>query len=199
MLAPRSMAVRSTAVLAAVLTAVLTAVLALVGAPAMPFAVAQAATQAATQAAPRPAAPRVMEPPWCAAGDLHVSYHATGAATSHRFGRIVLTNVSDHRCRTGGYGGLSYVGRHGHQVGAAADRDPGTVRIVVLRPGQRVHSEVSETVAGVFPRATCRPAPVRGFRVFAPDSTTSQIVEHHTTGCRNASVHLISHRPYVRP
>jgi hypothetical protein len=190
MLGPRPMAVRSTAVLAAVLTAVLT----LVGAPAMPFAVAQAATPAA----PRPAAPRVGAPPWCTAGDLHVSYHATGAATSHRFGRIVLTNVSDHPCRTGGYGGLSYVGRHGHQVGAAADRDPGTVRLVLLRPGQRVHSEVSETVAGVFPRVTCRPAPVRGFRVFVPDSTTSQFVEHHTTGCGNASVHLISHRPYLR-
>ena len=188
MLATRRMAVASTAVLAAVL--------AVVGALAMPFSVAEAATPAAPQgAAPRAEA----APPWCTEGDLDVSYHATDAATSHRFGRIVLTNVSDHRCRTGGYGGLSYVGRHGNQVGAAADRDPGTVRRVVLRPGQRVRSEVSETVADVFPRATCRPAPVRGFRVFVPDSTTSQFVEHHTTGCRNASVHLISHKPYRRP
>ncbi len=53
---------------------------------------------------------------------------------SHRFGRIILTNVSDHSCKIGGYGGLSYVGGgDGTQVGAPADRVPGTVR--ALHPG----------------------------------------------------------------
>ncbi len=45
--------------------------------------------------------------PWCKNADLQASYHATDSATSHRFGRIVLRNVSHHACRTGGYGGIS--------------------------------------------------------------------------------------------
>ncbi len=139
-------------------------------------------------------------PPRCTNAALHATYRHTDSATSHRFGRIVLKNVSHHSCRTGGYGGLSYVGRgNGTQIGAAADRNPGTVRRIVLRPGQRVISEVSETVAGVFSKAKCRPIAVDGFRVYVPNATRSQFIAHKTTGCRNTSVHLISHKPYRRP
>lgn len=133
----------------------------------------------------------------CTNADLAASYHAGGAAMSHRYGRIVLRNVSDHSCSTGGYGGLSYVGGgDGTQVGAAADRDGGTVRTFVLDPGDKAASRVEETVAGVYPRRTCHPRHVDGFRVYVPNATRSQFVEHVTTGCANAHVHLISHRPF---
>jgi hypothetical protein len=139
-------------------------------------------------------------PPKCRNADLHASFRHTDSGPSHRFGRIVLKNLSQHSCRTGGYGGLSYVGGgNGTRIGAAADRDPGTVRGIVLRPGQRVFSEVSETVAGVFSPAQCRPVAVDGFRVYVPNATRSQFIAHHTTGCRNSTVHLISHKPYRRP
>ncbi len=135
--------------------------------------------------------------PECTNADLAASYHATDAAMSHRYGRIVLTNVSDHRCTTGGYGGLSYVGGgDGTQVGAAADRDGGPVRTVVLSPGDRAVSRVDETVAGVYPRRHCRPTPVDGFRVYVPNETRSQFVAHPTRGCADRQVHLIAHRPY---
>jgi Protein of unknown function (DUF4232) len=138
--------------------------------------------------------------PWCKNADLHASYHATDSATSHRFGRIVLSNVSHHSCRTGGYGGISYVGHgNGTQIGAAATRDPGVHPVVTLQPGQRVRSDISETVADVFSPATCHPTHVDGFRVYVPDATKSQFIAHPTTGCANTAVHLISHKPYRRP
>jgi hypothetical protein len=69
----------------------------------------------------------------------------------------------------------------------------------VVRPGQKVVSGVRETSAEPFPRHRCRPAHVDGFRVYLPDETRSQYVAHPTTGCRNAHVHLLSHRAYRRP
>lgn len=136
----------------------------------------------------------------CTNAELRASYHRTDAAMSHRYGRIVLKNVSDHACRTGGYGGLSYVGGgDGTQIGAPADREPGRVRSIVVRPGQKVVSRVAETDATAYPRRKCRPAHVDGFRVYLPNETRSQYVEHPTTGCRRDRVHLLSHKPYRRP
>ena len=135
----------------------------------------------------------------CANADLTATYRGGDAAMSHTYGRIVLTNTSDHACRTGGYGGLSYVGGgDGTQIGAAADREPATVRTYVLQPGQRVHSRVAETSYAPYPKAKCRPRHVDGFRVYVPDATASQFITHPTTGCANVEVHLISHRPYRR-
>jgi hypothetical protein len=133
----------------------------------------------------------------CTNADLHADYRARDAAAGHRFGVIRVRNTGDRPCAVQGYGGLSYVGGgDGTQVGAAADRDPRPTPRVVLRPGERAVSLVSETVAGDYPRARCRPAPVDGFRVFVPDSSRSQLVAHPTTGCRNPAVHLLSHRPF---
>ncbi|HEY0949963.1 DUF4232 domain-containing protein [Nocardioides sp.] len=136
----------------------------------------------------------------CTNAELTASYHGGDAAMSHRYGRIVLKNVSDHPCRTGGYGGLSYVGGgDGTQIGAPAERTPGRVRTFVVRPGQRLVSPVSETDATAYPKRRCRPAHVDGFRVYLPNETRSQYVEHPTTGCRRHRIHLLEHKPYRRP
>jgi hypothetical protein len=136
----------------------------------------------------------------CTNAELTASYHARDSAMSHRYGRIVLTNTSDHACRTGGYGGLSYVGGgDGTQIGAPADRTRSRVREIVVRPGRRVVSPVVAVVAGAYPPHRCRPAKVDGFRVYLPDETRSQFIEHRTTGCRNDAVHLLSHKAFRRP
>ena len=137
--------------------------------------------------------------PECTNAELVASYHGTDAATSHRYGRIVLKNESERACSIRGYGGLSYVGHgDGTQIGAAADRDPSRVRTVVVQPGEKVVSAVSAAVASAYPRHRCRPAHVNGFRVYLPDETRSQFVQHSTTGCRNERVHLLSHKAYRR-
>ena len=147
-----------------------------------------------------PLAPAQAATPQCTNANLRATFHHTDSGAGHRFGRLVLTNVANHACHTGGYGGLSYVGHgNGTRIGAAADRAAGTVRTIVLKPGQRVISEVSETVAGNFSTTTCHPTAVDGFRVYVPNATRSQFIAHKTTGCANAAVHLISHKPYRRP
>lgn len=136
--------------------------------------------------------------PECTSSDLATRYHGADAAMSHVFGRIVLTNVSDHPCRTGGFGGLSYVGGgDGTQIGAAATRDHSRpTRTFVLEPGERATGQVSETSYAPYPKKKCRPTPVDGFRVYVPDSTVSRFIAHPTTGCANPKVHLLSHRAY---
>jgi hypothetical protein len=138
--------------------------------------------------------------PACRSADVHVGYRHGDDGMGHIWGWIVLRNTSDHRCVTGGYGGISYVGHgDGTQIGAPADRDPGVVRSYVLRPGQRLRSVLQQTRAANYPRQRCRPVHVDGFRVYIPNETRSQYVPHPTRGCANPHVHLLSHRPFRRP
>ncbi len=134
--------------------------------------------------------------PGCRNADLHARYRATDNGAGHRYGKIVLTNVSTHSCRTGGFGGLSYVGGgDGTQIGAPATRE-GTATSFVLAPGQRAVSRVDEVVADLYDAATCRPRAVDGFRVYVPNATRSQFIVRRTRGCLNPAVHLISHTAY---
>lgn len=143
-----------------------------------------------------PSAAAASAVPRCHNADLHARYRATDNGAGHRFGKIVLRNVSGHRCRTGGFGGLSYVGDgNGTQIGAPADRQ-GSGGSFVLRPGQRAVSRVDETVAENYDAAACRPHAVDGFRIYVPNATRSQFVAHPTTGCLDPAVHLISHTAY---
>jgi hypothetical protein len=148
----------------------------------------------AATAAPASAARSVAE---CTKADLSATYRGGDAAMSHVYGRIVLRNTSTAPCWVKGYGGLSYVGGgNGTQVGAAADRTPSPTPRTVLQPGDKVRSAVVETSTGPYPRHQCRPTPVDGFRVYVPDETRSIYVPHPTTGCANASIHLLAHKAY---
>ncbi len=163
----------------------------LAAAAAVSFSLVPLASAQAAQAAP------VKE---CTNAQLKAAYKGGDAATSHVFGRIVLTNVSSRTCSVRGFGGLSYVGHgDGTQVGAAADRATGTkVTTVVLRPGDKARSKVSETSTGPYDASQCTPVAVDGFRVYVPDSTASQFVAHPTTGCEQTGVHLLSHQAFKR-
>jgi hypothetical protein len=138
--------------------------------------------------------------PECANADLKASFVATGAATSHRFGRLRLKNISKHTCAVQGYGGLSFVGKgNGTRIGAPAQRTPSKTPLVLLEPGQRAVSAVSMTTTGPYPRKVCHPAKVDGFRVYAPDATASQFVPFKTTACANRHLHTLAHKAYRRP
>ena len=139
--------------------------------------------------------------PACGNADLTASYRHSDDGAGHRFGWIVLTNTSGHACHTGGYGGVSYVGDgNGTQIGAAATRQQhSAVKTLVVKPGGRLRSPIDETRAANFGKKRCQRAHVDGFRVYVPNATLSQYVPHPTTGCRNATLHLLSHKPYRRP
>lgn len=139
--------------------------------------------------------------PACTNADLAASYRHSDDGAGHRYGWIVLRNTSGHACRTGGYGGISYVGDgDGTQIGAPAVRtDAADVRSFVVAPGQRLRSPLDEVNALNFGKARCRRAHVNGFRIYVPNSTTSQYVVHPHLGCRNPKVKLMFQKPYQRP
>jgi hypothetical protein len=135
--------------------------------------------------------------PECTNANVTASYKARDAGMSHRYGTLILTNTSDTTCTIQGYGGLSYVGGgNGKQVGAAAIRTPSKARRVVLEPGDKARSAVQETSTAPYSAAQCDPTKVDGFRVYIPDETKSQFVEHATTGCANTSVKLLAHKTF---
>ena len=137
----------------------------------------------------------------CSNGDVVASYVPGGSAAGSRYGRIRLTNVSRQACRTGGYSGVSYVGEgNGTRIGHPAIRTRAASEAShVLQPGQRLVSTLQQVEAGNYPRATCHPVAVDGFRIYVPNVTRSQYVKHATRGCRNMHVHLLYERPLKRP
>lgn len=139
--------------------------------------------------------------PRCTNADLDASFVVTGGAAGSVYGRMRLTNESDHACVTGGFGGISYVGDgDGTQIGRSAVRERAAqARSYVVRPGQRLVSTVRMSNADNYPASTCRRARVDGFRVYVPNATRSQFVRFRTIGCRNHAVHLLHQRPYYRP
>lgn len=138
--------------------------------------------------------------PACQNADLKVSAKYAGSGAGHEFVKLRIQNVSGHRCHTGGYGGVSFVGGgNGTQIGHAAIREAARWRSLVIKPDKRLVSLVDLTRAGAYDGSTCRPAKVDGFRVYVPNATKSQYVAHRYVGCRNAKVHLIHQRPYRRP
>jgi hypothetical protein len=108
-----------------------------------------------------------------------------------------LTNMGNGPCVLGGYGGVSFVGRHGDQIGAAAERDPSTgVRRVVLRPGQGAEARLRVTEAGNYDASECHPQTARGLRVYPPNETASLFVRHRFDACDSPDVQLLTIQPY---
>lgn len=138
--------------------------------------------------------------PACHNRDLKVSFKYTGSAAGHAYGKIRIRNVSGHKCRTGGYGGVSYVGHgNGTQIGHAAIRDGGKARSFVLKPGKRLVSRLTMTNAQNYDRSECRPTKVDGLRVYVPNAYKSQYVAYRTVGCAKKKAHLLYQLPYRRP
>jgi hypothetical protein len=147
---------------------------------------------------PAQAAPPV---PSCTHTDLTASYRHSDNGAGHSYGWIVLRNTSSHACRTGGYGGVSYVGDgNGTQIGAPAARiDAADVASYVVRPGQRLRSPIDEVNASNYPKTRCRPRHVDGFRIYVPNATSAQFVVHPHLGCRNPHITLMFLKPLRRP
>ena len=121
-----------------------------------------------------------------------------GAAAGSQYSEIVLTNSSDHVCRTGGFGGVSYVGKgSGVQIGAPAIRDrTSAASTFLLQPGASATEQLRETDAQNYPTATCDPTPVDGLRIYPPNETHALYAAHPTTGCANKAVRLLEISAY---
>lgn len=122
----------------------------------------------------------------CKSADLKLSLgHGDGAAGTV-WRPLRFTNVSASSCVLRGFPGVSFVaGDDGHQVGAAAYRDGTKGAAVTLAKGRTAYAAVGFTQVANYDPADCRPAKVRGLRVYPPQETRSGYLAYPTTGCAN--------------
>lgn len=158
-------------------------------------------TIAPTTTAPASTAPTTSSPPEspgrCHTGDLSLKLGRGGAAagTQHQF--LVFTNKSGHACTLYGYPGVSWVsGGQGKQVNDPFQRIDADRRAHLrLAPGQQANAVLVTHTAENYPAATCKPVPVRGFRVYPPDETAAVFVAQASTACSVHGVGLAQVQP----
>jgi Domain of unknown function (DUF4232) len=110
---------------------------------------------------------------------------------------LQLRNIGSSACTLYGYPGVSWVaGTDGHQVGAAAVRQPdptgGAEKTVTLAPGTLASAPLDIVDAAVFSSSQCKPVPVRGLRVYPPGEKAALFLSMPTPAggngeCSNAT------------
>lgn len=124
--------------------------------------------------------------PECKASTLAVSFGGSDAGMSQQEQVLRFTNVGKRSCVIVGFPGVSYVaGDSGQQVGAPAVRTGRIGRQITLAPGAVASTVIHSVDVGVFDAAACRPTPVRGYRIYAPDDRASMFIALHdgVQGC----------------
>ncbi|MGY0020583.1 DUF4232 domain-containing protein [Streptomyces sp. YJ-C3] len=108
----------------------------------------------------------------CTTDALKTALKPTGQEMNSKYFDLTLTNTTDGTCALKGYPGLSLTDAHGKRVGKPATRsNNGTMRDVVLKPGQTAHAVV-QTPRKEVTDGTCWPDPAR-IKVYPPNNTAA--------------------------
>jgi hypothetical protein len=127
----------------------------------------------------------------CHTADLSLRLGGADAAAGTYHQNLIFKNKSGHKCTLYGYPGVSWVtGDSGAQVNAPLQRNPGTKKTITLAVGGQAHAVVITHSTGAFDPGKCKPVPVRGYRVYPPDETTSIFVSQSGTECAATGVNL---------
>jgi hypothetical protein len=147
---------------------------------------------ALTTAAPAGAGPTAAHR--CTTADLalHHTRHDLGAGQGYE--RIVFRNTSSSACYLSGFPGLSYVDKHGHQLGAPADRTGSSNGRITIAPGGAARAKVHfinnvSAVPGCYHQH--QQAHAVGFRVYPPGSTLAMFLRDPHPACKSSKVHLV--------
>jgi hypothetical protein len=107
---------------------------------------------------------------------------------------IKFVNLNNAPCTLYGYPGVSLAGGTPvTQVGAAADRKPGSAKMTVVLQPQGVASAMLRIVQAVnYPAANCGPKSTTYLQIFPPDQFAPLYMAYKSTGCTKAGVHLLS-------
>jgi hypothetical protein len=118
---------------------------------------------------------------------------AEGAAGSVYLS-IKFVNLNNVACTLYGYPGVSLAtGTPVTQVGAAADRVPGSVKSFVTLQPQGVASALLRITQAVnYPPANCNPVSTNWIQIFPPDQTAPLYMSYKSTGCTKSGVHLLT-------
>jgi hypothetical protein len=133
----------------------------------------------------------------CRSAALKVTLDANqaGGAAGSTYYPVDFTNTSGAPCGLYGYPGMSFVTAAegaGHQIGAAAQRNPAFGKLSVRLPaGGAAHAWLQVTQAGNYPASVCRPVTAHWLRVFAPGDTVARYVDVSFSVCASASAPLL--------
>lgn len=115
--------------------------------------------------------------PECKASTLALSFGGSDAGMNQQEQVLRFTNTGKRSCVIVGFPGVSYVtGDNGQQVGAPAVRTGKIGAQVTLTPGATASAVIHSVNVGVFDANACRPTPVRGYRIYAPDDRAAMFI-----------------------
>lgn len=150
-----------------------------------------------TSDASQPAVTTVPGPQRCSSSQLSGSLGQENGTAGTIYYPLVLTNKSGSTCYVEGYPGVSFVaGSDGHQVGAAATREPGTVQKITLAPGQAAAATLGIVDATNY-GPPCQITSVLGLRVYPPNEVAALFVPHQDRGCANSQDVTLKVNPLV--
>lgn len=123
----------------------------------------------------------IQSTPMCTTGGLSLRLGHRGSAAGSQYQPIVFTNTTQATCSLTGYPGVSFVAPStGHQVGAAASRNPQhATTTVMLAPGASASALLQIVDHANYPPARCNAARVSGLRVYPPGNTAAAYVPFH--------------------
>ncbi|MDA8046991.1 MAG: DUF4232 domain-containing protein [Actinomycetota bacterium] len=123
----------------------------------------------------------------CLTTDLVGSLSGENGAAGSVYYMLDLANRGSVTCVMQGYPGVSFVTTSsGQQVGAPADRTPGSTPSFLLGPGQMAQAVLQVTEASNYGSA-CQITPTDGLRVYPPDERDSLVIAHSDRACANTS------------
>ena len=124
-------------------------------------------------------------PQACSSSQLSGSLASPNGAAGTTYYFLVLRNTGSTTCTLTGYPGVSFLtGQGGSQVGAAADRNPGTANRLQIPAGGSAKAELGITDATNY-GAACGITNVGGLQVFPPNQTAAIFVAHQDKACSN--------------
>ena len=121
--------------------------------------------------------------PMCRTSGLSLRLGQSGNVAGSRYQPIVFTNTTQTTCTLTGYPGVSFVAPGtGHQVGAAATRNPQhATTTVALAPGASASALLQIVNHANYPPADCNATAVSGLRVYPPGNTAAAYVPFAST------------------
>jgi hypothetical protein len=133
-------------------------------------------------------------PQACSSRYLRADPGTSEGAAGSIYLSIRFVNLNNVPCTLYGYPGVSLAaGTPVTQVGAAADRVPGSdKKVVVLEPQGVASALLRITQALNYPTADCSPVSSSWMVIYPPDQTAPLYMSYKSTGCSKPAVHLLT-------
>jgi hypothetical protein len=132
---------------------------------------------AAMAATDRPAAPAQPAVAGCTPSDLDIWAGVPGNQGMEQNAlQIQVSDISARPCTLDGFPGVSAVSSTGRQLGDAAGKGAGKLRLITLRYGQTAHFTLDVIDVSIFSPSSCDQVTAAGLSIYAPGDYDSQFV-----------------------